>query len=57
VGICFINWWATDKDNQYFLASDNISQKVSVAKFWNSSTYKKKGVLSFFDIHCLHIAA
>jgi len=52
-----INWWATESDNQYFLASESISQKVSVAKFWNSSTYKKNGVLSFFDIHCLHIAA
>jgi hypothetical protein len=32
-GICLINWCATDKESQYFLASDNISLKVSVAKF------------------------
>jgi hypothetical protein len=31
--ICAINWCAIIKAKRYFLASDNISQKVSVAKF------------------------
>jgi hypothetical protein len=31
--ICAINWCAIIRAKRYFLASDSISQKVSVAKF------------------------
>jgi hypothetical protein len=55
--ICAINWCAIIKARWYFLASDKISQNVSVAKFWNSSTYMKKSFLSDSGISALDMAA
>ena len=35
-----VYWFATVKFRPYFRASERIVAKESVAKFWNSSTYK-----------------
>ena len=42
---CVINWFATIRLRRYFLASDRIDSKLSVAKFWNSSTNRQKSFL------------
>ena len=52
-----VNWLATIKLRWYFLASDMIVAKESVAKFWNSSTYRQKSCRSASGISARLMAA
>ena len=52
-----INWLATIRFRRYLRASDRIDSKLSVAKFWNSSTYRQKSWRSLSGISWRLIAA
>ena len=54
---CVINWLPSTKLNRYLRASLRIVSKLSVAKFWNSSTYNVKSLRSSSGIFARAIAA
>ena len=54
---CVMNWLATIKLRRNFLASDKIDSKLSVEKFWNSSTNRQKSLRSSSGVSTRLIAA